>query len=39
MLFAADPATTAANISTHQLLYRSALAAHVVVTVTKFPLR
>ena len=22
MLFAADPATTAANISTHQLLYR-----------------
>ena len=38
MLFAADPATTAANISTHQLLYRSALAAHVVVTVTNVPL-
>ena len=33
-LFASDPATTAANIQAHQLLYRSGLAAHVVVTVT-----
>jgi len=37
-LFAADPATTAANIQSHQLLYRSGLAAHVVVTVTNVPL-
>jgi hypothetical protein len=37
-LFAADPAITAANIQTHQLLYRSGLAAHVVVTVTNVPL-
>ena len=37
-LFAPDPATTAANIQAHQLLYRSGLAAHVVVTVTNVPL-
>ena len=37
-LFASDPATTAANIEAHQLLYRSGLAAHVVVTVTNVPL-
>jgi uncharacterized protein DUF4386 len=37
-LFASDPATTAANIQAHQLLYRSGLAAHVVVTVTNVPL-
>ncbi len=37
-LFAAGPATTAANIQSHQLLYRSGLAAHVVVTVTNVPL-
>jgi hypothetical protein len=37
-LFTSDPATTAANIQTHQLLYRSGLAAHVVVTVTNVPL-
>ena len=29
-----DPAATAHNIQTHELLYRSGLAAHVVVTVT-----
>jgi hypothetical protein len=32
--FASDPATTAANIQAHELLYRSGLAAHVIVTVT-----
>ena len=37
-LFVPDPATTAANIQAHQLLYRSGLAAHVVVTVTNVPL-
>jgi Domain of unknown function (DUF4386) len=37
-LFASDPATTAANIADHQLLYRAGLAAHVVVTVTNVPL-
>ena len=37
-LFASDPATTVANIQAHQLLYRSGLAAHVVVTVTNVPL-
>ena len=37
-LFSPDPATTAANISAHQLLYRSGLAAHLVVTVTNVPL-
>jgi hypothetical protein len=35
---ASDPATTAANIEAHELLYRSGLAAHVVVTVTNVPL-
>jgi hypothetical protein len=33
-LFTADPAGTAHNIQTHELLYRSGLAAHIVVTVT-----
>jgi hypothetical protein len=37
-LFASDPATTAANIQAHELLYRSGLAAHVIVTVTNVPL-
>jgi hypothetical protein len=37
-LFTADPALTAANIQAHELLYRSGLAAHVVVTVTNVPL-
>jgi hypothetical protein len=37
-LLASDPATTAANIQAHQLLYRSGLAAHVLVTVTNVPL-
>jgi hypothetical protein len=37
-LFTSDPATTLANISAHELLYRSGLAAHVVVTVTNIPL-
>ena len=37
-LFGADSATTAANIQSHQVLYRSGLAAHVVVTVTNVPL-
>ncbi|NJC69129.1 DUF4386 domain-containing protein [Planosporangium thailandense] len=34
MLVTSDPAATAHNIATHELLYRSGLAAHVVVTVT-----
>jgi hypothetical protein len=38
MLFVPDPAATALNIQTHELLYRSGLAAHVVVTVTNVPL-
>jgi hypothetical protein len=37
-LFTPDPATTAANIQAHQLLYRGGLAAHIVVTVTNVPL-
>src|SRR3712207_2784346 len=38
MLLDPDPAATAQNIQTHELLYRSGLAAHVVVTVTNVPL-
>ena len=38
MLFGPDPATTAQNIQTHELLYRSGLVAHLVVTVTNVPL-
>jgi len=38
MLLDPDPAATAHNIQTHELLYRSGLAAHVVVTVTNVPL-
>jgi Domain of unknown function (DUF4386) len=38
-LLTPDPATTAANIQAHQLLYRSGLAVHVVVTVTNVPWR
>src|SRR5207237_9347228 len=34
LLFGSDPAATAHNIQAHELLYRSGLAAHVVVTVT-----
>ena len=37
-LFSPDPAATAHNIQTHELLYRSGLAAHTVVTVTNVPL-
>jgi hypothetical protein len=37
-LFTADPAATAHNIQSHELLYRSGLAAHIVVTVTNVPL-
>jgi hypothetical protein len=37
-LLAPDLATTAANMQAHQLLYRSGLAVHVVVTVTNVPL-
>jgi hypothetical protein len=33
-----DIAATAQNIATHELLYRSGLAAHVLVTVTNVPL-
>src|SRR3954470_15652698 len=37
-LFTLDPATTAHNIRAHELLYRSGLAVHIVVTVTNVPL-
>jgi Domain of unknown function (DUF4386) len=37
-LFTPDLAATAHNIQTHQLLYRSGLAEHLVVTVTNIPL-
>jgi hypothetical protein len=37
-LFTGDPASTAANIAAHELLYRAGLAAHVVVTLTNVPL-
>src|SRR3954471_20865368 len=37
-LFTLDPAATAHNIQAHELLYRSGLAAHIVVTVTNVPL-
>src|SRR4051794_8363327 len=37
-LFTLDPAATAHNIQNHELLYRSGLAAHIVVTVTNVPL-
>jgi uncharacterized protein DUF4386 len=33
-----DPAATFHNIQTHELLYRSGLAAHVVVVLTNIPL-
>jgi hypothetical protein len=33
-----DAAATADNIQTHELLYRSGLVAHVVVTITNVPL-
>lgn len=37
-LFTTDLATTAHNIQSHELLYRSGLAAHIVVVVTNVPL-
>jgi hypothetical protein len=37
-LFVADPAGTTHNILSHEFLYRSSLAAHVVVTLTNIPL-
>jgi hypothetical protein len=37
-LFVSDLATTVDNIQTNELLYRSGLAAHVLVTVTNVPL-
>lgn len=37
-LFTPDPAATASAIQAHELLYRSGLAAHVVVTLTNVPL-
>jgi hypothetical protein len=38
LVAAGDPATTAAHIQAHELLYRSGLAAHLVVTLTNVPL-
>jgi Domain of unknown function (DUF4386) len=37
-LFTTNLTTTAHNIQAHELLYRSGLAAHIVVTVTNVPL-
>jgi hypothetical protein len=37
-LWTDDPATTVHNIQTHLLLYRSGIAAHILVTVTNVPL-
>jgi uncharacterized protein DUF4386 len=37
-LLASDPATTAVNIQAHELLYRTGLAAHVLVTRDQRPL-
>jgi Domain of unknown function (DUF4386) len=37
-VFTSDPVTTATNIQEHQLLYRTGLAVHVVVTVTNVAL-
>jgi uncharacterized protein DUF4386 len=37
-LFTDDLATTTQNINSHLLLYRSGIAAHVIVTVTNVPL-
>jgi hypothetical protein len=38
MLIVSDPAATAHNIQTHEMLYRLSLAAHVVVTLTNVPM-
>src|ERR1700704_6504054 len=38
LLVAGNAAATAHNIQAHELLYRSGLAVHVVVTVTNVPL-
>src|SRR4030088_2147649 len=38
LLVAGNAAATAHNIQTHELLYRSGLVAHVLVTVTNVPL-
>jgi uncharacterized protein DUF4386 len=37
-LLTPDAAVTAANLASHELLYRAGLAAHVVVTLTNVPL-
>jgi len=38
LLVAGNAAATAPNLQSHELLYRSGLAAHVVVTLTNIPL-
>jgi hypothetical protein len=38
LVVSGDPAATAHNLQTHELLYRLGLAAHLVVTVTNVPL-
>src|SRR2546428_4632954 len=38
VLVAGNAAATAANIQTHELLYRLGLVAHILVTVTNVPL-
>jgi hypothetical protein len=38
MLVQGNPAATAHNLQTHELLYRSGLAAHLVVTTNNVPM-
>jgi hypothetical protein len=38
LVVSGDPAATARNIMAHQLLYRLALAAHIIVCLTNIPL-
>jgi hypothetical protein len=38
VLSSPDPAVTAHNIQTHELLYRSGIVAHLLVTVTNVPM-
>jgi hypothetical protein len=38
LVVAGDASATAFNVQSHELLYRSSLAAHVIVTVTNVPL-
>lgn len=39
LVVAGDPGASAHNIQTHELLYRSGLVAHIIVTATNVPLQ